>query len=92
MEVVTVTISANSFLHKMVRRIVGLLVGVGKHQLSPGAFHRILESGELNMQRLGCEPAPAHGLFLVDVLYDSTRIPSHLRGLGPGGVGENIFP
>lgn len=60
---------ANGFLQHMARNIVGTLVMVGRGQLAASAVSAILQS----RQRQQAGPtAPAHGLFLVQVVYDST--------------------
>jgi len=62
---------ANGFLRHMVRNLVGTLVDVGKGKLSPEDFADIMESGD---RRRAGMTAPAHGLFLVDVAYDSNTV------------------
>ncbi len=59
---------ANGFLRHMVRNLVGTLVDVGKGKLSPAGFFEIMDSKD---RRRAGMTAPAHGLFLVDVKYDS---------------------
>jgi len=59
-------ISANRFLHHMVRIIVGTMTDVGRGKLLPEDVKGILASGD--RKRVG-SMAPAHGLFLVRVDY-----------------------
>jgi tRNA pseudouridine38-40 synthase len=59
-------ITANAFLWKMVRSIVGTLLYCEEHDLSPNAFKAMLVSGE---RRLAGPTAPPHGLFLWNVAY-----------------------
>jgi len=59
---------ANGFLRHMVRNLVGTLVDVGRGKLSPEGFVEIMDSKD---RRRAGMTAPAHGLFLVDVKYDS---------------------
>ena len=59
-------ITANAFLYRMVRTIVGTLVQVGLGQLAPVEIKRILEARDLSQS---APPAPAHGLCLVRVTY-----------------------
>lgn len=66
-DLVVFTIAADRFLRQMVRRIVGTLLRVGIGRLVPDAVGTILESGDV--QQAG-PSAPAHGLYLVRVLYD----------------------
>lgn len=59
-------ISANRFLHHMVRMIVGTLVEVGRGKYAPEYVKQILDVKEL--QRV-IVVAPPQGLFLVKVYY-----------------------
>ncbi|MGQ0549455.1 MAG: tRNA pseudouridine(38-40) synthase TruA [Armatimonadota bacterium] len=61
------TIAADRFLRQMVRRIVGTLLRVGGGRLAPEAVATILRSGD--PQQAG-PSAPAHGLYLVRVVYE----------------------
>jgi tRNA pseudouridine38-40 synthase len=59
-------LNADGFLQHMARTIVGTLVAMGRAQLPADAMAGILQSG----QRPDAGPtAPAHGLFLVRVIY-----------------------
>lgn len=68
-ELVLFRIEASHFLWRMVRRIVGVLVKLGKHEITMEDFQQLLEGR--------CEPrldvaawtAPASGLFLEQVRY-----------------------
>ena len=60
------TITANRFLHGMVRTIVGTLLEVGQHKLSIEDFRQII----LGQNRcLARRSLPAHALFLTRVDY-----------------------
>lgn len=59
-------IEANAFLHRMVRRIVGALVDVGRGALTTGDFNRILESADIGRSK---RMAPPQGLILEKVRY-----------------------
>ncbi|NTW36045.1 MAG: hypothetical protein HGB17_07930, partial [Syntrophobacteraceae bacterium] len=59
---------AKGFLRHMVRNLVGTLVDVGRGKLSPEGFVQIIYSRD---RRRAGMTAPAHGLFLVDVKYES---------------------
>jgi tRNA pseudouridine38-40 synthase len=59
-------ISANGFLHHMVRNIVGTLLEVGRGKLTPEDIDRLIESRD---RRLSGPTAPARGLHLIRVDY-----------------------
>ena len=63
---ITVSCSANAFLHHMVRNIVGSLVRVGMTEERPEWMKAILESGD---RRASGMTAPAAGLTLMKVAY-----------------------
>jgi tRNA pseudouridine38-40 synthase len=60
------SITANAFLYRMVRTLVGTLVRVGQGQMTSQDFQGILASRQ---RRLAAPPAPACGLTLVAVTY-----------------------
>ena len=59
-------IEADYFLYKMVRRIVGALIEVGREKIEP-EYIRALLNGKASTLR--AQTAPAHGLFLIKVKY-----------------------
>jgi tRNA pseudouridine38-40 synthase len=59
-------ITANAFLYRMVRNIVGTLIEVGLGNLSLNDFSNILEARDLAR---AAPPAPAQGLCLIKVAY-----------------------
>jgi tRNA pseudouridine38-40 synthase len=63
-------VSADRFLHHMVRNIVGSVVGVGRGAHSPGWLAEVLASKD---RRRAGPTAPARGLFLVRILYGEAR-------------------
>ncbi len=63
---VAVRVSGNAFLHRMVRRMVGALVRVGRGELTPRDVQCLLQSGD--RAAVGAT-APAHGLTLIGVEY-----------------------
>ena len=64
--VLEIRVRAGSFLHQMVRSLVGTLVAVGEGRLEPGAMPEILAARD----RASAGPvAPSHGLTLVSVHY-----------------------
>ncbi len=66
----TIQVSGNNFLYKMVRNIVGTLVYVGCGKLNTEEIPSILE--QKDRTRAGMT-APAHGLCLKQVIYDLTK-------------------
>jgi tRNA pseudouridine38-40 synthase len=89
-EWLTVQVTANAFLHHMVRNIVGLLVAVGVGDAPPEQALRQLESRQ---RSTGEATAAAHGLYLWQIRYpsafglpeaqsDDSAIIGALKGLG----------
>lgn len=62
----TVYIKANSFVHQMVRSIIGTAVEVGLGKRSPESIRDLLKSGDRSS--VG-KTAPARGLFLTEIYY-----------------------
>ena len=63
---VVVDITANAFLHHMVRNIVGSLLAVGSRSSSVEWFETVLQNRDRTQ---AADTAPAEGLYLVDVSY-----------------------
>ena len=61
-----IDITANGFLYKMVRNIVGTLVEVGTGRLPPGSVNAILKKKN---RIYASDTAPAKGLCLLNVSY-----------------------
>ena len=70
-------ITANAFLYRMVRTIVGTLLQVGTGQLVPDDIKDIMDARDLTRS---APPAPAHGLCLVRVTY-----PEDIKSTGQTG-------
>jgi tRNA pseudouridine38-40 synthase len=62
---IAIELQANGFLYRMVRRIVGMLIWIGRGERTPADFLEILESADPNR----AEPAAANGLCLIAVNY-----------------------
>ncbi len=76
-----IEITANAYLHHMVRNIVGTLVAVQGETDPPAAMARVLEQRE---RRLAGATAPATGLYLWRVEYPAIYgIPAPDAGGGP---------
>jgi tRNA pseudouridine38-40 synthase len=63
---VALLISADRYLHHMVRTIVGSAVEIGRGAKSPEWLAEVLAGGD---RRRAGPTAPAHGLTLVRVTY-----------------------
>jgi tRNA pseudouridine38-40 synthase len=63
---VSIEVTANAFLHHMVRNIVGLLLAIGMRRLGPEQARVQLESRD---RAAGAPTAAAHGLYLWRVDY-----------------------
>ena len=66
-DLVRIAISADGFVHRMVRTIVGTLVECGLGRRDPGSLAEILAARD---RRAAGLTAPAHGLYLAGVRYD----------------------
>jgi tRNA pseudouridine38-40 synthase len=68
-DLIRIRIEASHFLWRMVRRIIGVLVKVGRGEVTVDEFQSLLD-GECNPQPdLAAWTAPASGLFLEQVRY-----------------------
>ena len=64
---ILVSVQGSHFLWKMVRRMVGVLVDIGRGDLPPDAIRTMLAEGSAAPARL---TAPPSGLFLEKVFYE----------------------
>lgn len=67
-DVILIDLKCRSFLHNMVRIIVGLMVAVGEGRLPIKVCEEMLTTGERNPR---VPTAPARGLILMKVYYSS---------------------
>lgn len=65
---IVIEIKGNAFLRKMIRNLVGLLVEVGTFLRAPDDIPEILAKMDRNAAGI---MAPAHGLFLAKIDFDS---------------------
>lgn len=79
-DLVLVAVQGSHFLWKMVRRIVGVLVEIGRGGLTPGDAARFLTEASDAPARL---TAPASGLFLEHVFYRDGARDVPLRAATP---------
>jgi tRNA pseudouridine38-40 synthase len=76
-------ITANAYLHHMVRNIVGTLIGVQSESDPPAAMNRVLAGRD---RRLAGATAPAAGLFLWRVEYPPVHGIPASDGAGGGPI------
>lgn len=69
-DILVFTITADRFLRNMVRSIVGTLVDVGRGKITVEEFGKIIEGRD---RRLASTSAPAEGLYLDDIRYDTDK-------------------
>ncbi|AFU97353.1 tRNA pseudouridine synthase A [Simiduia agarivorans SA1 = DSM 21679] len=87
-DLLVMEITANAFLHHMVRNIAGVLMRVGKGWAEPGWVAEVLASRD---RTRAAETAPPYGLYLVHVAYpDTFSLPVFAPGPSffPEGLGE----
>lgn len=65
-EWLVIDVTANAFLHHMVRNIAGLLIAIGKGDADPSWAAQVLAGRD---RARGAATAPAEGLYLVAVRY-----------------------
>ena len=65
-EKIIIDISAKSFLHHMVRNIVGTLVWAGQEKITPEFMQNILQSKD---RKVSGPNAPACGLYFSKTIY-----------------------
>ena len=70
---IIVQLTANAFLHHMVRNIMGALVQVGQGRQDTGYLSRLLAARDRTQ---GAPTFSAHGLYLTDVQYPGYEFPS----------------
>lgn len=65
-DLVIIDVTANAFLHHMVRNIAGVLIAVGSGKKPTEWVDEVLQAKD---RRLGAETAPPYGLYLLNVSY-----------------------
>ena len=65
-DLVVIDITANAFLHHMVRNIAGVLIAIGSGKHPVSWVDEVIAAKD---RRLGAETAPSYGLYLVHVTY-----------------------
>ena len=79
-DLVLVAIEGSHFLWKMVRRVVGVLVDIGRGTLEPSAAAKLLAAPSNAPAKL---TAPASGLFLERVYYEGDARDAEIRAATP---------
>ena len=79
-DLLLIAIEGSHFLWKMVRRIVGVLVEVGRGAMAPEAVARFLTEESDAPAKL---TAPPSGLFLERVYYAGDRRDAPVRAVTP---------
>jgi tRNA pseudouridine38-40 synthase len=79
-DLVMIDITANAFLHHMVRNIAGVLIAVGSGKKPIDWVYEVLHAKD---RRLGAETASPYGLYLVDVTYAQRFNITSRSSLGP---------
>ena len=77
-DLIIIRVEGSHFIWKMVRRMVGVLVEVGRGGIAPEDLERVLQSGptgskQLSPANISRLTAPAAGLFLERVYYERER-------------------
>ncbi|PJD92620.1 MAG: tRNA pseudouridine(38-40) synthase TruA [Legionella sp.] len=65
-DLLIIDVTANAFLHHMVRNIAGVLIAIGSGRHPVSWIEEVLAAKD---RRLGAETAPSYGLYLVQVTY-----------------------
>ena len=65
-ELITILVAAKSFLHSQVRIMIGTLANVGEGKIQPSDIRQIIEMKDRDKAGV---TAPAHGLYLKEVIY-----------------------
>ena len=82
-DLIAIDITANAFLHHMVRNIAGALMAVGSGRQRPGWLGELLSGGD---RTVAADTAAPDGLYLVSVDYDERW------GLPPRVPGPPLYP
>jgi len=81
-ELLVYRVRGNGFLHHMVRNLVGTMLEAGRGQIDAGDINKVLAA----RSRAAAGPtAPARGLFLHSVEYESRGDGGNVQGLKCGG-------
>ncbi|CDZ16452.1 tRNA pseudouridine synthase A [Candidatus Johnevansia muelleri] len=77
-KIILIDVQANSFLHHMIRNIVGVLIEIGNQRKSIEWCNYVLKKG---IRAKAGITAPAHGLYLVNAyFYGKENLPKEIIG------------
>jgi tRNA pseudouridine38-40 synthase len=79
--IIAITVRAKSFLYHQVRLMVAWLVEVGSERREAQETAEVL--AERDVRALGCQMAPAYGLYLADVCFDEEELQDWNRQQSP---------
>lgn len=80
-DLVTITVTANAFLHHMVRNIAGLLIAIGRGDAPPGFAAEVLAGRD---RTRNAATAPPDGLYFTAVTYpDRFGVPQPVSAIIP---------
>lgn len=82
-DLILIRIGASHFLWKMVRRLVGSLVEIGRGTISEDDFSRLLIAETERTYDVAAHTAPPSGLFLERVVYANEERPGRLMAAFP---------
>jgi tRNA pseudouridine38-40 synthase len=68
-DIIQIRIEASHFLWRMVRRVIGALVKVGRGEITLDQFHSLIEAKCSKNLDVAAWTAPASGLFLEEINY-----------------------
>jgi tRNA pseudouridine38-40 synthase len=68
-DMIQIRIEASHFLWRMVRRVIGVLVKVGKGEVTLEEFQELIEGNGAPKLDVAAWTAPASGLFLEQIRY-----------------------
>jgi tRNA pseudouridine38-40 synthase len=68
-DIIQIRIEASHFLWRMVRRVIGALVKVGKGEITVDQFQRLIDAKCSDDLDVAAWTAPASGLFLEEIRY-----------------------
>jgi tRNA pseudouridine38-40 synthase len=88
-EWLTIAITANAFLHHMVRNVAGLLISVGHGESPPERVAAVLASRD---RQINAATAPPDGLYLVAVRYPvEFGLPSGGLSVDTGDLPQSVI-